>query len=91
MTKNYEQEAKRLKALSDPNRLRILDILKSGEHCACQLLEILDVGQSTLSHHMKLLADADIVNVRKDGKWSHYSISEEGLQFIVNDLMNFMK
>lgn len=79
MEKQYEEEAKRFKAFCDPNRLKILDILKSGEHCACKLLDILEVSQSTLSHHMKILADAKIVNVRKDGKWSHYSLSEEGI------------
>ena len=50
MTKDFEQEAKVFKAFCDPNRLKILDILKTGEHCACKLLEILDVSQSTLSH-----------------------------------------
>lgn len=86
MEKTYENEAKVMKAFCDPNRLRILDILKSGEHCACKLLEILDVSQSTLSHHMKLLADAHVVNVRKDGKWSHYSLSNEGIHDIIEYL-----
>ena len=80
MEKQFNQDAKVFKAFCDPNRLRILDILKSGEHCACKLLDILDVSQSTLSHHMKLLTDAKIVNVRKDGKWSHYSLSKDGIQ-----------
>ena len=62
MEKQFNQDAKVFKAFCDPNRLRILDILKSGEHCACKLLDILDVSQSTLSHHMKLLTDAKIVN-----------------------------
>ena len=75
-----------LKHSANPNRLRILDILKSGEHCACKLLDILDVSQSTLSHHMKLLTDAKIVNVRKDGKWSHYSLSKDGIQFAIEQL-----
>lgn len=83
MEKRYDNEANMFKAFCDPNRLMILDILKSGEHCACKLLEILDVSQSTLSHHMKLLADAKIVNVRKEGKWSHYSLSKEGIRIAV--------
>ena len=77
---DYEEPARVFKAFCDPNRLKILDILKSGEHCACKLLEIMDLSQSTLSHHMKLLTDAGVVNVRKEGKWSHYSISEAGMQ-----------
>ena len=86
MNKQFDQETKIFKAFCDPNRLKILNILKSGEHCACKLLEILDVGQSTLSHHMKLLVDAGIVNVRKDGKWAHYSLSEDGIQFLIEYL-----
>ena len=86
MNKQFDQETKIFKAFCDPNRLKILNILKSGEHCACKLLEILDVGQSTLSHHMKLLVDAGIVNVRKDGTWSHYSLSEDGIQFLIEYL-----
>lgn len=86
MEKDFETKAKIFKAFCDPNRLMILDILKSGEHCACKLLEILDVSQSTLSHHMKILADAHIVNVRKEGKWSHYSLSSEGIQYAIEYL-----
>ena len=86
LEKQYEEEAKIFKAFCDPNRLKILDILKSGEHCACKLLDILEVSQSTLSHHMKILADGKIVNVRKDGKWSHYSLSDEGIQLIITYL-----
>ena len=90
MEKDYERDSKIFKAFCDPNRLKILDILKSGEHCACKLLEILDVSQSTLSHHMKILTDSKIVNVRKDGQWSHYSLSREGLQFAI-DYLDQMK
>ena len=86
MNKDYDTEAKIFKAFCDPNRLRILDILKNGEHCACRLLEILDVSQSTLSHHMKILSNANVVHVRKDGKWSHYSLSEEGIQYAIQYL-----
>lgn len=90
MEKDYERDSKIFKAFCDPNRLKILDILKSGEHCACKLLEILDVSQSTLSHHMKILTDSKIVNMRKDGKWSHYSLSREGIQFAI-DYLDQMK
>lgn len=90
MEKDYERDSKIFKAFCDPNRLKILDILKSREHCACKLLEILDVSQSTLSHHMKILTDSKIVNVRKDGKWSHYSLSREGIQFAI-DYLDQMK
>lgn len=68
------------KAFCDENRIRILKMLKSGEKCACNMLEELDVTQPTLSHHMKLLCDSGIVVGRKEGKWMHYSISSEGSQ-----------
>lgn len=75
-----KQEMVRIfKALSDENRIRILGLLQSGEKCACKLLEELQISQPTLSHHMKILCDARIVNGRKEGKWTHYSISCEGV------------
>ena len=67
------------KALGDENRIRILKLLKGGEQCACKLLEELNISQSTLSHHMKILCDAEIVTGRKDGKWMHYSICCDGV------------
>lgn len=66
------------KAFCDENRIRILKMLRSGEKCACKILEELNVTQPTLSHHMKILCDSGIVIGRKEGKWMHYSISSEG-------------
>lgn len=63
------------KALGDENRLKILNIIGSQEVCACKLLEFLDIGQPTLSHHMKILCDSGVVTARKDGKWTHYKIN----------------
>ena len=65
------------KALCDENRIRILKLLHNGEMCACKLLDALNISQPTLSHHMKILCDAGIVNGRKEGKWMHYSICSE--------------
>ena len=67
------------KAFCDENRIRILDMLSTGEKCACRLLEEIDVTQPTLSHHMKILCDSGIVVGRKEGKWTHYSISQKGI------------
>ncbi len=63
------------KALSDPNRLRIIRILTDGERCACKLLESLEITQSTLSHHMKILCECGLVNSRYEGKWSYFSLN----------------
>lgn len=78
------------KAFCDETRLCILDILKSGEKCACILLQDLNISQSTLSHHMKILVESKIILARKEGKWTHYSISEEGIknaQILLNDIL----
>lgn len=74
------------KAFCDENRIKILQLLSSGEKCACRLLEELDVTQPTLSHHMKILCDSGIIIGRKEGKWMHYSISQEGMECAVNSL-----
>ena len=66
------------KAFCDENRIKILRMLCDGEKCACKLLDELRVSQPTLSHHMKILCDANIVVSRKNGKWTHYQISKEG-------------
>ena len=63
------------KALSDPNRLRIIQLLTYGEQCGCELLEQMQITQPTLSHHMKTLEDCRLVSSRKKGKWSHYSLN----------------
>lgn len=74
----YEENVKVFKAFCDENRLRILGLLRGGEKCACMLLEQLDLGQSGLSYHMKILVESGIVESRQEGKWTHYKISENG-------------
>ncbi|NLO97127.1 MAG: winged helix-turn-helix transcriptional regulator [Peptococcaceae bacterium] len=76
----YENKARVFKALCDPNRLRIIEMLQSGERCACEILEDLQIGQSTLSHHMKILCDSGIVDGRKEGKWMYYSLNKDGCE-----------
>ena len=66
------------KALCDENRIRIMKLLRTGEKCACKLLEELNISQPTLSHHMKILCDSGLVKGRKEGKWMHYSLCKEG-------------
>ena len=71
------------KAFCDENRIRIIKLLRTGEKCACKLLEELNVTQPTLSHHMKILCDSGVVIGRKEGKWTHYSISAEGAEYAI--------
>ncbi|MBN1778185.1 MAG: winged helix-turn-helix transcriptional regulator [Clostridiales bacterium] len=75
---DYAAQAKRFKAFCDENRLKIIGILQDGEKCACELLELLSMGQSTLSYHMKILCESGIVVNRQEGKWAHYRISAGG-------------
>lgn len=77
---NEKATAVIFKAFCDENRVKILNILRGGEKCACRLLEALNVTQPTLSHHMKILCESGIVTGRKEGKWMYYSLSDEGLQ-----------
>ena len=65
------------KALSDSNRLEIVQRLSEGEKCGCKLLERFEITQPTLSHHMKTLVESGMVNDRKEGKWHYYSLNTE--------------
>jgi ArsR family transcriptional regulator len=80
MKNKHIDNARIFKAFCDENRLTILEMLQSGEKCACVLLEKLNITQPTLSHHMKILVDSGIVAARKSGKWTHYSISAAGCE-----------
>lgn len=77
---DHTADARVFKAFCDVNRLQILELLRSGEKCACKLLEDLQISQSTLSYHMKILCESGIVVGRAEGKWTHYSISPAGAQ-----------
>lgn len=83
MNRDLVKTANVFKAFSVPIRLEILDLLKDGEECACVLLEKLDLTQSGLSYHMKILVESGIVTARDEGKWVYYTISEQGRQKIV--------
>ncbi len=83
--------AKIFKAISDEKRLDIIDLLKDGEKCACVLLEKLDLNQSGLSYHMKILVNSKIVESRQVGKWTYYKISEQGRIDISNLILEITK
>ena len=70
------------KALGDENRVQIIKMLTGGELCACKILDAFNITQPTLSHHMKILTECNLVNSRKEGKWTYYSINcEKFLEF----------
>ena len=77
------------KALGDENRVQIIKILTGGELCACKILDAFNITQPTLSHHMKILTDCNLVNSRKEGKWTYYSINCEKISDFKNAVSQF--
>ena len=73
-----ELEASRavFKALSNEHRIRILEALRDGELCACEVQVVLDAPQSTVASHLRELKDAGLVNTRRQGKWTYYRIGD---------------
>ncbi len=77
---SLERHAALFHALSDPRRLRILDLLRTGEQCVCDLQAALDCGQSLLSFHLKTLREAGLISMRREGRWSHYRLAADTLE-----------
>ncbi len=84
-------QARLLKALADPTRLRILNLLSrhEGEVCVFEIVESFTLEQPTISHHLRILRDAGLVDCRKKGLWAYYYVRREALkraQEIINSL-----
>ena len=77
------------KALGDENRLQIIKMLTGGELCACKILDAFNITQPTLSHHMKILTDCNLVNCRKEGKWTYYSINRKKVSELKDAVSQF--
>src|SRR5918993_26617 len=73
------QAAPLFHALSDETRLAVLEMLRGGERCVCELQDALDAAQSRLSFHLKVLKEAGLVRDRKEGRWSYYALVPESL------------
>lgn len=85
------EKEKIFKALGDANRLIIMDLISENELSAGQILQQVKMGQSTLSHHMKILCDSGIVNSRKDSRWVYYTINEEVAAQVSDVLKGWVK
>ncbi|WP_407375290.1 ArsR/SmtB family transcription factor [Methanobrevibacter sp.] len=72
-----ENHAAILKSLADPTRLKIIYLLKNGELCVCQILEVIDKSQSTVSHHLNMMKKEGVLSARKQGKWIYYKLANE--------------
>ncbi|EKD48084.1 MAG: Arsenical resistance operon repressor [uncultured bacterium] len=77
--KNFKKLARQFKVLSDPNRLKILHLLSSGEKCVCHIEGALGLDQNLVSHHLKVLKNEGFINVCKCGKWRHYSLNKKSI------------
>ena len=78
-----EKLAEKLKILADPNRLRIIHLLMEGVHCNCELGEALDMAPNLISHHLRVLRQADLVETRRDtldARWVYYSLNRDALE-----------
>ncbi|MCX5944086.1 MAG: metalloregulator ArsR/SmtB family transcription factor [Cyanobacteria bacterium] len=69
-----------LKALADPPRLQVIESLAAGERCVCDLAGELDLGQTKLSFHLKVLKQAGLLTDRQDGRWIYYRLQGEALE-----------
>ena len=91
MESQYAKMAKMFKALSDPKRVKIVDMLSCGDMCGCVLLKCFEITQPTLAHDMKVLTEAGIVTSRRDGKKTIYSLDRKALEKMNIKLQKMVK
>ena len=91
MENQYARMAKVFRALSDPKRVKIVDLLSCGEMCGCVLLKCFEITQPTLAHDMKVLSEAGIVTSRREGKRTYYALNRELLQRVSGHLREMLK
>ena len=88
--KQVENLASILKIVAEPSRLKLMCILKKGEHCVCEIMEHVDFSQSLVSHHLKDLKDIGVVSDEKRGQRVYYSLSKKG-QYITRALFQIIE
>jgi len=88
--RNPARAAEVFHALADPTRWEILDELKEGECCVCELTDRLQAGQSRLSFHLKVLKDSGMIVDRREGRWMYYSVNADVLAEL-DDLVDSLK
>ena len=86
MEELLKKDAILFRAFCDVNRLRIIKLLIKEQHCNCELNDILGLGQSALSYHIKILIEAGVVEVRKEGKWRYYQVRVDALKLATKRL-----
>ena len=81
-------EARVFKAFSDPTRLKILKLLSHRKMCVCELNLAIDTSQPTISHHLNILENAELIRSDRQGKWIFYSISDDVVSYLLKGLKN---
>jgi len=79
------------RALSDPIRISVIELLKSQELCVCDLCDKLDINQSKLSFHLKNLKDAGLIRARQEGRWIYYSLNLPQFVFLEQYLAEYRR
>ncbi len=87
ISKKITKNVRLFRAIADKNRLQILQMLKSGEKCVCEIWKHLDLSQNLTSHHLKVLKDLNLISSRKEGLWVFYKINKTELSKL-NSLLN---
>ncbi|MDR7518308.1 MAG: metalloregulator ArsR/SmtB family transcription factor [Armatimonadota bacterium] len=81
-----------LTALADPTRLTIVELLARHESlCVCEIQQAFDLSQPTVSHHLKILRDAGLVDVERRGTWAYYSLRRDGIKDLLQDLVSLVR
>lgn len=87
---NLTAYAERFKALSDPLRLKIILSLKDKEKCVCELCDELELQQSKLSYHLKILTDVGLIAKRTEKTWSYYSLKQDVVSWVNQECCEFI-
>lgn len=85
-----EKIVEQMKALGEPNRFRIMMMLRERPLCVCEILSILDISGSTLSNHLKTLKYSGLAGHRRDGKWVEYYMKDDSAKSLLDFLLQNM-
>lgn len=86
-----ERQRALLSALADPTRLQMVHLLcRTGELCVCDFTQAFDLGQPTISHHLRVLREAGIVASRKAGQWVYYAVDRAALKWLLGSLLEIV-
>ncbi|KXS49058.1 MAG: ArsR family transcriptional regulator [Halanaerobium sp. MDAL1] len=87
---NSKEIVKMLKAIADENRLQMINLLSCESLCSCHFVNILEISQPNVSHHLKILKEAGLIKASKRGRWIDYSLNEENIAIIKNEFNNIL-